>query len=110
MQAQRTVGKTPLVKYLAAEACIVLALLAISRPVSAQSVRTGPDAYGDWRTDAPGVMRKITLADLPTPGATISTANRSKVVPKPADATLKTMPGFAVDAFVTGMTGARVLR
>jgi glucose/arabinose dehydrogenase len=110
MQAQRTIGKTPLVKYSAVEACIVLALLAISRPVSAQSVRIGSDAYGDWRTDAPGVMRKIAAADLPASGETISTANRSKVVAKPADATLKTMPGFAVEAFVTGMTGARVLR
>jgi glucose/arabinose dehydrogenase len=56
------------------------------------------------------VMRRITPADLPAPGETASTANRSKVVPKPANATLKTMPGFSVDALVTGMQGARVLR
>lgn len=55
-------------------------------------------------------MRKITPADLPAPLASPSTANRSKVIPKPAGAELKTMPGFAVSAFVIGMTGARVLR
>ncbi|MGH7116702.1 MAG: PQQ-dependent sugar dehydrogenase, partial [Stellaceae bacterium] len=77
---------------------------------SAQSVRTGSAAYGDWKTDAPGVMRKITPADMPAPLTTPPTANRSRVVPKPAGAELKTMPGFTVTALVTGMTGARVLR
>ena len=110
METQPTTRKARMTKYLAVEACIALVLLAICPRVSAQSVRTGPDAYGDWRTDAPGVMRRITPADLPGPGATPSTANRSKVVLKPANATLKTMPGFSVDALVTGMQGARVLR
>jgi hypothetical protein len=110
METQPTTRKVRMTKYLAVEACIALVFLAICPRVSAQSVRTGPDAYGDWRTDAPGVMRRITPADLPAPGETPSTANRSKVVPKPANATLKTMPGFSVDALVTGMQGARVLR
>ena len=110
METQPTTRKARMTKYLAVEACIALVLLAICPRVSAQSVRTGSDAYGDWRTDAPGVMRRITPADLPAPGETPSTANRSKVVPKPANATLKTMPGFSVDALVTGMQGARVLR
>jgi glucose/arabinose dehydrogenase len=73
-------------------------------------MRVGSAAYSDWRSDAPGVMRKITPADLPPPLSSPSTASRSKVIPKPADAALKTMPGFAVAPFVTGMTGARVLR
>ena len=30
---------------------------------------TGQAAYGDWRTDAPGVIRKITPADLPRTSA-----------------------------------------
>src|SRR6516165_4230548 len=110
METQPTTRKARMTKYLAVEACIALVLLTICPRVSAQSVRTGSDAYGDWRTDAPGVMRRITPADLPAPGETPSTANRSKVVPKPANATLKTMPGFSVDALVTGMQGARVLR
>jgi glucose/arabinose dehydrogenase len=98
------------IKNLAVTAGAMLALFATSTFASAQSVRVGSDAYCDWHTDAPGVMRKITPADLPAPLASPSTANRSKVVPKPAGAELKTMPGFTVTAFVTGMTGARVLR
>jgi glucose/arabinose dehydrogenase len=108
MQAQRVIRSST--GRLALAACAVLALVATSGSASAQSVRTGSGAYGDWQTDAPGVMRKITPADLPAPLASPSTANRSKVVPRPAGAELKTMPGFAVSAFVTGMTGARVLR
>jgi len=49
-------------------------------------------------------------ADLPAPLATPSTANRSQVVPRPDGAEPKTMPGFAVTAYVTGLPGARVLR
>jgi len=86
------------------------ALLATSALALADDVRTGKTAYGDWQTDAPGVMRKITVNDLDVPLETPVTANRSRVVAKPADAMLKTMPGFSVAPFVTGMEGARVIR
>jgi hypothetical protein len=55
-------------------------------------------------------MRKITVGDLPQPMATPSARSFSKGVAKPADATLKTMPGFSVAPFVTGMSGAHVIR
>ena len=97
-------------KKLALAACSMLALAATSTFASAQTVRSGNGAYGDWQADAPGVMRKITAAALPAQLASPSTANRSKVIPKPANAELKTMPGFTVAPFVTGMIGARVLR
>ena len=72
--------------------------------------RGGNSAYGDWKTDAPGLIRKIGPEDVIAPGATPSTPNRSKVVPKPADAQIKTMPGFKVAEFATGIAGARVIR
>ncbi len=72
--------------------------------------RGGASAYGDWHGDTPGLMRKIMPDDIAAPLATPSAANRSKVVPKPADAALKTMPGFSVAPFATGLTGARVIR
>ena len=56
--------------------------------------RGGKSAYGDWHSDAPGLMRKISPEDVAAPLATPSTANRSKVVPRPADAQIQTMPGF----------------
>jgi glucose/arabinose dehydrogenase len=88
----------------------VAAIVTASSAAFAQDVRTGKDAYGDWRTDAPGVTRKITVNDLQQPLATPSAANRSKVVAKPDDAALKTMPGFTVQPYITGMKGARVMR
>jgi glucose/arabinose dehydrogenase len=84
-----------------------LVAFVVTAPAVAQDVRTGRAAYGDWQTDAPGVTRKITVGDLYAP--TRSAANFSKVIAKPFDAALKTMPGFSVASFVTEMGGARVI-
>ena len=89
-------------------ASTLVAFVVTSAPAVAQDVRTGKAAYGDWQTDAPGVARKITVGDLSAP--TRSAANFSKVIAKPVDAALKTMPGFSVAPFVTDMGGARVIR
>jgi glucose/arabinose dehydrogenase len=64
-------------------------------------VLTGAAAYGDWRTDAPGVARKITPADLPAPFATAPTASPSAEVPRPAGARPKAPAGFTVTEFAT---------
>jgi glucose/arabinose dehydrogenase len=77
------------------------ALLATTVLALADDLRTGKAAYGDWQTDAPGVTRKITVNDLNAPLETPVTANRSKVVAKPAD---------SVAPFLSGMEGARVIR
>jgi glucose/arabinose dehydrogenase len=106
----RPSGRRSVIRNLSLAAGCALALTATSTLAGAQTVRTGNDAYGDWQKDAPGVMREITPADLPAPAPATSTADRSKVIPKPAGAELKTMPGFTATAYVTGMTGARVLR
>jgi glucose/arabinose dehydrogenase len=87
---------------------ISLAGLALAQ--NAAPVRTGRAAYGDWHSDAPGVTRKITAADLIAPLETPSTANRSRVIPKPAGATLRAPEGFTVEPFAGDLAGARVLR
>ena len=48
-----------------------------------QQVLTGEAAMGDWTTDAPGVRRKLTPADLPAPFATNSVRNRPHIVSQP---------------------------
>lgn len=88
----------------------LVALTAGLTAAFALDYRGGNSAYGDWHGDTPGLMRKILPEDVAAPLATPSAANRSKVVPKPADAALKTMPGFDVQPFATGLAGARVLR
>ena len=61
----------------------------------------------DWHQDAPGRVHRITVASLPAPFATKSITNRTRVVDKPAGASLALPPGFHIDLFASGFTGAR---
>ena len=85
--------------------CVTQIALADDSPT-----RTGAAAYGDWRTDAPGVRRKITAADLPAPGASRSAANSSSLVERSAGAAPKAPPGFTVSLFAAGLDQPRVVR
>ena len=69
----------------------------------------GKDALGDWTTDAPGVRRKITVADLATPYDTPSANNHPWVVERPQGAWPKAPEGFAVTQFAAGLIEPRVI-
>lgn len=71
---------------------------------------TGQGALGDWTTDAPGVRRKITTADLPKPFESESARNGPRLVPRPDGAWPKVPAGFKVEEFVTGLNNPRLLR
>ena len=64
-------------------------------------------ALDDWRADSPGHSRRISVADLPAPYATASSANGPQIVRQPAAATLAVPRGFVVAAFATGLQGPR---
>jgi glucose/arabinose dehydrogenase len=66
--------------------------------------------FTDFRYEAPGKTRKITVADLPQPYATASAGNAPKVVPRPADAWPKTLPGFKVDIYAQDLKHPRLMR
>jgi glucose/arabinose dehydrogenase len=85
---------------------------AAARPALAQEspLLTGRAAYGDWRSDAPGVRRKLTPADLPAPLASRPSANPSRIIARPASAMLKVPPGFFVSLFAKGLTEPRIVR
>jgi glucose/arabinose dehydrogenase len=85
---------------------------AAMRPALAQEshVMVGAAAYGDWRTDAPGVRRKLTPADLPAPMASRPAANPSRLIARPAGAAPKAPPGFSVSLFAHGLTEPRIVR
>src|SRR5687767_2823930 len=70
---------------------------------------TGKAALGDWTTDAPGVRRRLSVADLPPPNATESARNSPKLVKRPADAWPKVPEGFTVQEFATGLSNPRVI-
>src|SRR5262245_54314035 len=62
---------------------------------------TGKAAMGDWTTDAPGVMRKITEQDLPPPSSNALAINRARVVSRPADARPKVPLGFKIELYAS---------
>lgn len=73
-------------------------------------VLTGQGALGDWTTDAPGVRRRIRVADLPAPYATRSANNDPRVVGRPAGAWPKVPAGFRVEEFLSGLDNPRLIR
>jgi glucose/arabinose dehydrogenase len=99
---------------------IAAAICAVPRPDHSQTNRpskkddrkllTGQGAAGDWSTDAPGVRRRITAADMPKPYQTESVQNGPKLVPRPAG-TLPVVPaGFKVEEFASGFKNPRLIR
>src|SRR5213080_946696 len=70
---------------------------------------TGRAAMGDWRSDAPGVRRKITVQDLPPPSSNILAINRARVVDRPAGTQLQVPPGFKIELYASGFRDPRFL-
>jgi glucose/arabinose dehydrogenase len=70
----------------------------------------GEAAKGDWTTDAPGVRRKLTVADLPPPFATDSVDNGPNLVARPEGAAPRVPDGFRVELFASGLTNPRMAR
>ena len=67
-------------------------------------------AYGDWRSDAPGVRRKITPADMPPPYATAGVNNGPTIVERPPNTWPKAPPKFVVETLATGLDNPRLIR
>lgn len=72
--------------------------------------RTGVAAFSDWRADDPGLWRKIAPQDLPPPLASALKASSAEVVARPDGILPKTLAGFSVEPFATGLNGPRVIR
>src|ERR1700744_5509223 len=91
-------------------ALVLMCLLGAAPAFADEAVRTGAEAFGDWRTDAPGVRRLITPTDLPAPFATKSAAYRSQRGARQGADMPKAPPGFSVDLFAKGLNVPRVIR
>ena len=75
----------------------------------ADATLKGKDALGDWTTDAPGVRRKLSVADLAIPYDTPSANNFPRVVKRPQAAWPKAPEGFTVTQFADGLIEPRVI-
>src|SRR5438034_7236109 len=65
-------------------AIFIAAIFRVPFPIRAAAesgtLLTGKAAMGDWKSDAPGVRRKITVQDLPPPSSNILAINRARVL------------------------------
>ena len=64
---------------------------------------------GDWKSDAPGVRRKITVNDLPAPSSNVFAINRARVINRPANAQPQVPPGFKIELYASGFHDPRFL-
>ncbi len=69
-----------------------------------------PAPFTDYRFEAPGKIRKITLKDLPEPFATSSAGNGPRVVARPEGAWPQVLPGFKVELYAAGLDEPRLIR
>lgn len=70
----------------------------------------GAAAFGDWRSDKPGLSRVISADDLPKPDATASVANFPRVIQRDPKSVPQAPPGFKVALFADGLNGPREIR
>ena len=66
--------------------------------------------FTDFRYEKPGIVRKITVRDLPQPHATKSANNGPDTVSRPANAWPVAPAGFKVEQYATGLNEPRLLR
>jgi len=85
--------------------CVVIAGVLI-----AASSSGGQSPFSDFRSERPGTVHKITVADLPAPFATKSVSNSPQTVPRPADARPQALPGYAAALYADGLENPRLMR
>ena len=91
-------------------ACMVALSVVLLTMTSDAQVRTGAAAFGDWRSDAPGVQRHISPADLPAPASDSDGRAFPRVVPRPDNAMPRVPAGFVAEVYATGLSMPRVIR
>lgn len=71
-------------------------------------VLKGQAAFGDWKSDKPGVRRLLTPQDLPPVSA--PTYGPAEIAPMPANAKPLVPDGFSVEVLVSGLKNPRAMR
>src|SRR5262245_25404720 len=70
----------------------------------------GQETFSDFRLERPGVVHKITVADLPPPGATPAAQNPPKVIARPFESKLEVLAGYYVTVYSDGLQNPRLVR
>jgi len=74
------------------------------------SMLNGTAAFGDWRTDRPGMRRLIKPQDLPAPDMAESARNVVRIVHRTNEQKPIVPNGFEVNLFASGLAGPRIVR
>ncbi len=94
-----------------AAALLLAAAWAGSAPAFAQNqTLTGQNAFTDYSKEHPGVIRHLTVGDLPAPYATKGVDNGADMVARPQNAWPQAPAGFKVDLYYTGLDQPRLIR
>ena len=78
-------------------------------PAARNGILQGRTAFGDYRSEHPGVVRRITIEDLPQPYASRSVDNGPHLVPR-GDAVPQAPPGFKVTLYAKNLDKPRLIR
>jgi glucose/arabinose dehydrogenase len=97
--------RTPFSPRFLAYILLSLALAALLRAQSQKFV-----TFADFRVQVPGVIHKITVADLPKPYATNDIDNGPDMVSRPKNAWPQAPAGFKVEMYATGLYNPRLIR
>jgi glucose/arabinose dehydrogenase len=88
----------------------MVSVLPFSLFAQSGKIITGQAAFTDYTQEHPGVIRKITLADLPEPKESESVDNGPNVVPRPEGAWPVAPAGFKVEMYAQGFKEPRLMR
>ena len=99
-----------MIRHFAIAAASVSLLAATAGIAQDEKVLTGPEAFGDWRDDAPGVIRHIRPEDLPPPDMDQPASNAPETVPMPEGAMPEVMDGFTAEMVASGIENPRAIR
>jgi glucose/arabinose dehydrogenase len=100
----------PLLGLAVGSAMLFSAAVRAEDAASDAGVLTGKAAFGDWRSDKPGVKRLIRAGDLEPPFVTPSASNGADKVKMPDGARPNVPTGFSVEMVASGRASPRVIR
>jgi len=66
--------------------------------------------FYDYTGESPGTVHKVTVSDLPSPGAEHVGVASPEPQPRPSGAMPRTLPGFKVNIYASDLTNPRELR
>lgn len=91
-------------------AVVVLLIVNVNRQRMYVEASVPAAPFTDYRGESPGVVHRITVADLPAPYATKSVDNEANLIPRPANAWPHAPAGFKVELYADGLANPRLIR